>query len=166
MPRLRIEARSSIGARMEALLLRLSDRLPSPARRVVTQARLRLLAQLATFACVGLVGLAVDTAIVYALRAAVGLYAAGLVSYLAAATTTWILNRNITFRGRGSGPVHVQWGLFLLANLLGFVLNRGTYAALVTWSALAAANPVIATASGAVAGMVVNFTLSRKFVFR
>jgi putative flippase GtrA len=151
---------------MEALLIRLSDRLPQPARRVATEARLHLLAQLSTFACVGLVGLAVDTGIVYSLRRAVGLYAAGMLSYVVAATVTWVLNRNITFRGRGSGPAHRQWGLFLLANLAGFVLNRGTYAALVTWSALAAANPVIATASGACAGLLVNFTLARKLVFR
>ncbi|HKM64476.1 MAG TPA: GtrA family protein [Acidisphaera sp.] len=133
---------------------------------MATQARLRLLAQLVTFACVGLVGLAIDTAIVYGLRAEVGLYVAGLVSYVVAATATWVLNRNITFRGLGSGPAHRQWGLFLVANLAGFVLNRGTYAALVTWSAAAAADPVIATASGAVAGMMVNFTLSRALVFR
>jgi putative flippase GtrA len=151
---------------MEALLTRLSDHLPGPARRIATEARLRLLAQLVTFACVGLVGLGIDTAIVYGLRAKVGLYAAGLISYVVAASTTWMLNRNITFRGLGSGPAHRQWGMFLVANLAGFVLNRGTYAALVTWSAVAATNPVIATASGAVAGMSVNFTLSRMLVFR
>ena len=120
-----------------------------------------------TFACVGLVGLAVDTAIVYALRAEAGLYAAGLISYVVAATATWVLNRNITFRAMRSGrQMHREWGLFLIANLGGFVLNRGTYAALVTWSVLAAAHPVIATASGAVAGMGLNFALSRAVVFR
>jgi len=152
--------------RLSDHLLRWSDRLPGPARRMATEARVRLLAQLMTFACVGLAGLAIDTAIVYGLRAQVGLYVAGMVSYVAAATTTWVLNRNITFRGLGGGPLHRQWGLFVVANLGGLVLNRGTYAALVTWSALAAANPVIATASGAVAGMLLNFTLSRALVFR
>jgi putative flippase GtrA len=51
-------------------------------------------------------------------------------------------------------------------NLLGLVLNRGTYAALVTWVPLCATQPVFAVAGGAVAGMMVNFTLSRQVVFR
>jgi putative flippase GtrA len=56
--------------------------------------------------------------------------------------------------------------MFLLSNLLGFVLNRSTYAALVTFMPLAAKQPVIATAAGSVAGMFVNFSLSRRLVFR
>jgi putative flippase GtrA len=45
-------------------------------------------------------------------------------------------------------------------------LNRGTYALLVTFSTAAADQPVIATAAGAVAGLLVNFSLSRRLVFR
>jgi len=54
----------------------------------------------------------------------------------------------------------------MLTNTVGFILNRGTYAALVTVSALCAAQPVLAVAAGAIAGMGVNFTLSRRVVFR
>jgi putative flippase GtrA len=53
-----------------------------------------------------------------------------------------------------------------MANMAGFVLNRGTYAILVTVWPLAARQPVLATAAGAVAGMFVNFSLSRRLVFR
>ena len=70
--------------------------------------------------------------------ASLGLYGAGLVSYFVAATGTWLFNRLWTFRGRGSGPAHRQWARFLAANLLGFTLNRGTYALLVTFVALCA----------------------------
>lgn len=135
------------------------------ARRVTTE-RLAIVGQFARFGVVGLIGLGIDTAIVYALRAPLGLYGAGIVSYCVAATGNWLLNRVWTFRGLGSGPAHRQWARFLLANLLGFVLNRGTYAALVAFVPLADAQPVIATASGAVAGMFVNFALSRRYVFR
>ena len=55
---------------------------------------------------------------------------------------------------------------FLAANLLGFVLNRGTYFTLVTISATCAAEPVLAVAAGAIAGMFINFHLSRSVVFR
>ena len=122
--------------------------------------------QFLRFGAVGLCGFVVDTATVYTLRGSLGLYGAGVVAYLTAATATWLLNRIWTFRGLGSGPAHRQWMKFLLVNLIGFILNRGAYALLVTFYALAAREPVIAVAAGAVAGMFVNFGLSRRLVFR
>jgi putative flippase GtrA len=151
---------------MQALLLRLATQLPSPARQLATEARIQTLVQFAMFGVVGLVGFVVDTATVYALRHRLGLYGAGGVSYCTAATVTWLLNRLWTFRGRGSGPAHRQWARFLLANLAGFVLNRGTYAALVTFVALCAEEPVYAVGAGAIVGMFLNFSLSRTMVFR
>lgn len=151
---------------MHALLLRLADQLPHPARRLATEARVMTLAQFIKFGTVGTAGFVVDTAIVYALRGSIGLYGAGLVSYLVAATFTWAMNRTWTFRGLGSGPAHHQWAQFLAVNLLGFTLNRGTYAILVTFVPLCADQPVFATAAGAIAGMFVNFGLSRALVFR
>jgi putative flippase GtrA len=72
----------------------------------------------------------------------------------------------LTFQGRSTGKMHHQWVLFLATNLLGFMLNRGTYALLVTFVARCAEQPVYAVAAGAVAGMFVNFRLSRSVVFR
>ncbi|MDQ2803481.1 MAG: GtrA family protein [Pseudomonadota bacterium] len=118
------------------------------------------------FGTVGSLGFLVDTAIVYGLRRPLGLIGAGLASYLVAATVTWALNRAWTFRGRGQGSMLRQWATFLGANALGFLLNRGTYAALVLTVKLCAAYPVLATAAGTGAGMFVNFGLSRRLVFR
>jgi putative flippase GtrA len=148
---------------MQTILLRM---LPSPLRRSVTPARLILMAQFTRFGAVGLIGFAIDTATVYGLRRALGLYGAGMIAYVTAASGNWLLNRVWTFRGQGSGPAHRQWGMFMLTNLAGFVLNRGSYVILVTFVAAAAAQPVIATAAGAMAGMFVNFDLSRRLVFR
>jgi putative flippase GtrA len=125
-----------------------------------------VLAQFLRFGTVGVVGFLVDTATVYATKGTLGLYGAGAIAYLTAATATWLFNRIWTFRGLGSGPAHQQWAKFLVANLLGFVLNRGTYALLVTFSALCAAQPVWAVGAGAIAGMFLNFHLSRSVVFR
>ncbi len=102
----------------------------------------------------------------WATKGSLGLYGAGAIAYLTAATATWLLNRLWTFRGQGSGPAHRQWMVFLAANLLGFVLNRGTYAILVTISPMCAAQPVWAVGAGAIAGMFLNFHLSRSVVFR
>jgi putative flippase GtrA len=151
---------------MQALLLRIAGRLPAPARAYATPARVATLIQFAMFGTVGVVGFMADTATVYSLRYWLGLYGAGAAAYGVAATVTWLLNRLWTFRGRGSGPAHHQWARFLFVNLGGFILNRGTYALLVTFVALCAAEPVYAVAAGAVAGMFVNFSLSRSVVFR
>lgn len=143
---------------MDAMLTRCTPR--------AWHAKLPLIAQFLRFGTVGAAGFLVDTATVYATRGALGLYGAGAVAYLTAATANWAFNRIWTFRGLGSGPAHRQWLAFLAANLLGFVLNRGTYAVLVTVSATCAAEPVFAVAAGVASGMVVNFHLSRTMVFR
>ena len=151
---------------MRAFLLRLATRLPPAARYHVTPARISTLTQFLMFGCVGAVGFLFDTATVYSLRRSLGLYGAGMVAYVVAATVNWLLNRLWTFRGSGNGSPHQQWARFLAVNLLGFVLNRGTYALLVTFVALCAAQPVYAVGAGAIAGMLLNFNLSRAIVFR
>ena len=129
--------------------------------------RFQLLMEFLRFGVVGTVGFVVDTAVLYAgLALGLGLYGGRAVSYLAAATTTWALNRLWTFRGRGDGPVHRQWALFLLVNLVGFAMNYGTYAALIEFVPMVAAHPVLGVAAGALAGMFGNFVLSRQLVFR
>jgi putative flippase GtrA len=151
---------------MHALLLRLATRLPPTVRRVATPASIVTVVQFLKFGTVGAVGFLADTATVYGLRRSLGLYGAGAVAYGVAASVNWILNRLWTFRGKGSGPAHQQWARFLVVNLGGFVLNRGTYAVLVTFVPLCAAEPVWAVAAGAIAGMFLNFSLSRTMVFR
>lgn len=151
---------------MRALLLRLATQLPPPARQFATPGRIATLVQFTMFGTVGAVGFVFDTATVYALRHSLGLYGAGAVAYVVAASVTWLLNRLWTFRGLGSGPVHQQWARFVMVNLGGFVLNRGTYALLVTFVAACAEQPVYAVGAGAIVGMFLNFSLSRSMVFR
>jgi len=140
--------------------------MPAPIRRRATPGRILLLEQFIRFGIVGVFGFLVDTTTVYTLRGSLGLYGAGFAGYLTAASGNWLLNRVWTFRGLSSGSAHRQWIKFLLVNLIGFVLNRGTYVLVVIYMPLAAAQPVIAVAAGAVAGMFVNFGLSRRLVFR
>jgi putative flippase GtrA len=132
----------------------------------LSPARLALLRQFLQFGTVGAVGFVADAGTVYGLRSSVGLYLAGAIAYVVAATVNWLLNRIWTFRGRGSGPMHRQWAMFLAANGLGFVLNRGTYFILITVSPLCVQYPVLAIAAGVAMGMVLNFHLSRTLVFR
>src|ERR1700759_4824416 len=90
----------------------------------VSPARLVMAIQFVRFAIVGVSGLVVDTITVYSLRHALGLYGAGMVAYVTAASSNWLLNRIWTFRGQGTGAAHRQWARFMVSNFVGFVLNR------------------------------------------
>ena len=81
----------------QIMLDRLLERSVSPAQRLI-------IVQFLRFGTVGGIGFLVDTATVYGLRHILGLYGAGLVAYVIAATGNWALNRIWTFRGHGSGP--------------------------------------------------------------
>lgn len=118
------------------------------------------------FGVVGTIGFVVDSGVLYGmLWLGAGLYLGRAISYVAAATATWALNRAWTFRGRGGGPVHRQWALFVAVNLVGFALNYGTYAVMVASIPVVAAHPVLGVAAGSIAGMFTNFVLSRRVVF-
>jgi putative flippase GtrA len=124
--------------------------------------------ELVRFTLVGAVGFLVDAgALMLAMHGlGLGLYSGRAFSYLCAATFTWICNRRFTFADGGRGAPFVQWLKFLGANAIGGAVNYGVYAALVTFSAVAAARPVIGVAAGSVAGLVFNFAISKFWVFR
>lgn len=129
--------------------------------------RFPIMLQFLRFGVVGTMGFVVDAAVLTAMLAlGLGPYGGRVVSYLAAASATFALNRAWTFRSAARAPVARQWGVFLALNLLGFAANYGTYAALIATSPLVAAHPVLGVAAGSLAGMFINFALSRRFVFK
>ncbi len=139
-------------------------------QRLITRigpARLRLLREFFLFGVVGTIGFVIDSAVLLgAMALGAGPYFGRVLSYLAAATGTYALNRLWTFRDRaGDAPMARQWALFLLVNLVGFACNYGTYAALVTWVEVVQRYPVLGVAAGSLAGLAGNFLLSRRFVF-
>lgn len=125
--------------------------------------------ELLRFGTVGIAGFVVDAAVLTAgIALGTGPWLGRVVSYVAAASTTFALNRAWTFRAatRRTGPAAArQWGLFLLVNLVGFACNYGTYAALIAGVPLIAAQPVLGVAAGSIAGLLGNFVLARRFVF-
>jgi putative flippase GtrA len=140
---------------------------PSPVLSRLSPAQTKLLAELFRFGAVGTLGFVVDTATLYlALTLGAGLYGGRIVSYLAAASANWALNRAWTFRQADRRRPGRQWILFLIVNLFGFVINYGTYALVVRHWPFAAVHPVIGVAAGSIAGMSGNFLLSRRFVFK
>lgn len=122
--------------------------------------------QFLRFALVGVIGFVVDASILRLVVAAFGinLYAGRLISFLAAATVTWALNRSFTFRHKGARAA--QWLRFVCANAFGASVNLGTYALMVSTLPLAREYPSIAVACGSLTGMGLNFTLMKRVVFR
>ena len=88
--------------------------------------------RLLRFAFVGVIAAVVDMAVVETMIRVVGLdpYSARVISYLAAATTAWALNRRLTFADRDGGGLLSQWARYLGTNLAGAALNYAVYALL------------------------------------
>jgi putative flippase GtrA len=122
--------------------------------------------QLFSFGVIGCLGFLVDTLVLYlAIFLGTGLYLGRALSYLAAVTVTWALNRRFTFAQRGDGTALSEWAKFSVSQLSGATINLGAYAALVHTSRYCAQHPVVAVAVGSVAGMIINFTVARRYVF-
>jgi putative flippase GtrA len=146
--------RTALLHRLGPLLHRLG-----PERRVI-------LVQFIRFAIIGALGFVWDTIIVTTLAPHLGVYAAGILSYFIVASINWGLNRAWTYAHVSHGVRHRQLMLFLLANSVGFVLNRGTYALLIATIPMCRAHLVLPVAAGGICGMFVNFSLSRRLVFK
>jgi putative flippase GtrA len=129
-------------------------------------ARRPWLDQLLRFACVGVISYAVDAGTLTAVLsvAPAAFYLGRLLSYLTAASVGWLLNRHLTFQ-RGDGSPWRQWARFLLGNLSGGIVNYAVYAALIEFVPLCRSYPPVAIAAGSIAGLGLNFTVSRRFVF-
>ncbi|WP_193179829.1 GtrA family protein [Nisaea sediminum] len=120
------------------------------------------------FGIVGCGGFVVDSAALLFASALLGLdpYSGRILSFLAAATFTWYANRKFTFADRNSTSPLVEWARFLAANATGMVANFLAYGLVI---ALFGTEPWVlvgAVAAGSLSGMVLNFTLSARFVFR
>ncbi len=124
--------------------------------------------QIGLFFISGVIGFVVDAGIVQFMVSKLGSnpYGARLLSFLCAASCTWLFNRRFTFAGHGSnGSKRRQWLRYLVAMAGGFALNYGAYAACVWAFPLVRAWPALGVAVGSVAGAVVNFVSSKYWIF-
>ncbi len=120
------------------------------------------------FGVSGVAGFLVDAGVLALLTAVAGLnpYLARLPSFLAAATTTWLINRYWTFADRRGKDRGREWRRYLLAMLVGGLVNYAVYALLVATVATVARWPVLGVAAGSLAGMMVNYLSSSRWIFR
>jgi putative flippase GtrA len=118
------------------------------------------------FGLVGVAGFAVDVSILAIMvKANAGVLWGRAVSYVAAVSCTWALNRRWTFHDR-SGRRARQWAQFLALNSCGGAVNYGVYAVLVLHSSNSyIIFPLLAAAVGSISGLTINFLLSKHIVF-
>ncbi|PLC55494.1 polysaccharide synthesis protein GtrA [Pollutimonas nitritireducens] len=119
------------------------------------------------FAIAGVCGFVVDTAVLYALTKALGPFYARGVSFVAAVLATWLINRAYAFRKRRSALTRRREFLFYLVLMLaGGAVNYGVYSWLVLSYPLVQQHLIIGVAAGSVAGMLINFMVSRFLLYR
>ena len=123
--------------------------------------------QFANFAIVGGLGFLVDAGVLWlAMEIGMDFHAGRVMSFLSAASFTWLLNRRHTFRPRTGRNWLKEWLCYLLAMLVGGAVNLGASFACYRVFDVVRQWPVLAVAAGATAGMLINFFVARRFVFR
>jgi putative flippase GtrA len=123
--------------------------------------------QLLSFAVAGVIGLAVDIAVLYLLAPTLGWYAARVLSFLAAASATWALNRRYAFASHAAvrGSIVREYLRYLATMLGGAVVNYAAYVMCLHWLA-GPWTAAVGVAVGSCAGMGVNFLSARYLVFK
>jgi putative flippase GtrA len=135
-----------------------------------------LMGQFASFCAVGAGGFFVDAGTLYLVLHASSLnaYSGRLVSYLTAATFTWALNRRFTFQGARTGGVLGEWARYVATGAVGGLANLAAYSVVVACSQrlhdpghlVLALTPYAGVAVGSAIGLLINYGLARKVVFR
>ena len=118
------------------------------------------------FALAGVIGFGVDVGVLYLTAPLLGWYAARVLSFLAAATATWALNRRYAFGARHSDASLAREYLgYLLTMLGGAVVNYGVYV-LVLHAFSGVWVPALGVALGSCSGMALNFLAARQLIFK
>ena len=121
------------------------------------------------FAIVGTLGFVVDAGVLALVLQSglAGFHAGRCLSFLAAASFTWALNRRFTFADRAAsrGNRGTQWARYVAAMSAGAAVNYAVYALVLAWAGYTALIAPFAVAAGSIAGLGVNFSAARWFVF-
>lgn len=129
---------------------------------------MRLRRQLVLFSVGGVIGFIVDAGVLQLLVAGLAWdrFSGRLISFLCAASATWVFNRHYTFRASRRPSLWGEWLRYVFAMSGGFACNFAAYTALVLWFDIDRQWLILAVAAGSVAGLGVNFAASRYWVYR
>jgi len=122
--------------------------------------------QLILFSIVGGVGFIADSAMLYAIKNHLGLYFSRLISFSFAVLITWYLNRTITFNKHKDDNIFSNFAKYYMAMLVGGTVNILSYYLTIRVIPIAYAHPIIAIAIGSIAGLLFNYLLSKRYIFK
>lgn len=119
------------------------------------------------FAVVGTIGFIVDAGVLHLLVAfgAWSPFAARVVSFPAALTATFVLNRVWTFGALRMSPIRA-YGAYGVIQTVGAALNLLVFAVCLLAMPSLYELPVVALAIGSIVAMLFNYYASRRLVFR
>ena len=119
------------------------------------------------FLIAGAVAFVVDVAVLTLLRDALGVYAARAVSFWLAATTTWLINRNISFAGRSAtGGLLAEYLRYLGLMLGGGAVNFVVYSLLAWVFPQGPLWLMLYVAAGTLVAMSVNYLGMSRLLYR
>ncbi|WP_454007181.1 GtrA family protein [Alcaligenes sp. Marseille-Q7550] len=125
------------------------------------------LRELIFFGLAGTAGFLIDSAMLYMLKDALGLYLARVASFLCAVLGTWLINRSLTFQHRPSRlPLAHEFIRYLGMMMLGGAVNYLVYVLAVHNLHTVREYPVIGVALGSLAGMLVNYAQMKLLLFK
>jgi len=117
------------------------------------------------FLIVGGVGFAIEATLLtyFATLPYVGAVKGRAISLPVAVLATWWLNRTLTFQSRNNP--HRESLLYFLVQMLGAATNFGVFIVLVSAFPTLRSIPVVPLFIASIFGLIVNFGLSKKYVF-
>ncbi len=119
------------------------------------------------FGGAGVLGLVVDVGVLTALTGLLGVYGARILSFIAAGTSTWVVNRLVTFSQRNSGlNLWQEYVRYLALMLGGGAVNFATYSFL-AWKFVQTPFWLgIYVCVGSLLGMAVNYLGASRWLYR
>ena len=121
------------------------------------------------FAIVGAVGFLIDAGILLTLHEGIGidLSYSRVVAFCVAASSNWVLNRNLTFSGRHlQGSKVAEWSRFIGSAIVSAVPNLGLFFLLLLILPQTTVSILFAFCCGILAGYASNYYLASVWVFR
>jgi putative flippase GtrA len=123
------------------------------------------LGRIASFSGVGAIGFGIDASILSTLVHFFGWphYTARAMSFAAAVTVTWYLNRLWVFGA--TGDIAREYRAYFTVQVAGATINLGTYAFVIAAVPGLAQLPVLPLAAGASLALLFNYSMARRWVF-
>lgn len=123
--------------------------------------------QLFHFALVGSLGFVVDVGTLFGLYfLGFGYYSGRLISFICAATCTWLMNRNLVFTKNNELTLTQELTRYYSSMAFGGLINYSVYSITILLSPKVPLTMLLGVALGSLSGLLVNYTLAKKIVYQ